>query len=260
MGAGAMGLLAATAWTEVRSKLRTDDFAVGTVAIPVLLYAMFGLPNSSSVLPAGTRVGLAMLVSMASHGIVSLAIFTFGDDLSKERGRGWTRTLRATPMPTWIYLVGKLANAVVLALMVVAATFGLAATAGGVVLPVTSWLALAAMMVAGVLLFSTLGFAVAFVARPRTAAMIANLVFLPLAFASGFFVPLGELPQVMRDIAQYLPTYHFGQIAYRVVMPDQDVEFWTGRPPVRSGCTSPGCWDRRPSWPRSPCWPPGARR
>jgi ABC-2 type transport system permease protein len=79
-----------------------------------------------------------------------------------------------------------------------------------------------------VLLFSPLGFAIAYVARPKAAAVIANVVFLPLAFASGFFVPLSELPDVMGDIARYLPTYHFGQLVYGALMPRGDVEAFTG--------------------------------
>jgi ABC-2 type transport system permease protein len=225
---GPAGLAVLATATELRSSMRTPEFAVGAIAVPVLLYAMFGLPNAASMLPAGTRVGLAMLVSMTAYGVVSLAIFTFGEDVAKERGRGWARTLAATPFPTWVYLAGKAVNAVVLAALIVVATSILAATAGGVDLDGGTWLALGATMVAGVLAFSTLGFAIAYLARPRAAAVLVNLIFLPLAFASGFFVPLGELPQVLRDVAEYLPTFHYGQLAYRVVMPDADVEFWTG--------------------------------
>lgn len=225
---GPIGLFALAATTEVRSGLRSVEFAVGAITVPVLLYAMFGLPNAASLLPGGTRVALAMLVSISAYGVVSLAIFTFGEDVAKERGRGWTRTLRATPFPTGIHLFAKTASAVVHAAMIVVAMFAIAATAGGVRMPALSWLALAAVMLAGVLLFSTLGFAIAFLVRPRAATVIANLIFLPLAFVSGFFVPLGELPSILRDIAQYLPTYHFGQLAYRTVMPIEDVEYWTG--------------------------------
>ncbi|WP_125773339.1 ABC transporter permease [Antribacter gilvus] len=225
---GVLGLLAMTAATQVRSGLRSVEFAVGAIAIPVLLYAMFGLPNASTELPGGTRVGLAMLVSMSAYGVVSLAIFAFGEDVAKDRGRGWIRTLRATPYPTWVYLAAKAVSAVVHAALIVVVMFAVAATAGGVSLDPGRWVALAAVMIAGVLAFSTLGFAIAFVARPRAAAVIANLIFLPLAFASGFFIPMGELPDVLQDIARYLPTFHFGRLAYGVVMPASDVEYWTG--------------------------------
>ncbi|RPF28890.1 ABC transporter permease [Georgenia muralis] len=168
---------------------------------------MFGLTNASAVLPGGTSVGLAMLVSMSAYGVVSLAIFTFGEDVAKERGRGWTRTLRATPFPTSVHLAAKVADALVLAVVIVAAMSVLAATAAGVSMPATRWLALGATM--------------------------ANLVFLPLSFASGFFVPLSDLPEVLRDVAAFLPTFHFGRLAYGVAMPAADVEAWTaaaGRP------------------------------
>lgn len=225
---GVAGLLGLHVVTELRSSFRSVEFAVGAMAIPLLLYAMFGLPNAASVLPAGGLVGTAMLVSLSAYGVVSLAIFTFGEDVAKERGRGWTRTMRATPLPTWVHLGGKSTTALVHAALVVVAMCALAALAGGVRLDVTTWLAFAALMTGGVLLFATLGFAIAYVARPRAATVIANLVFLPLAFASGFFVPLSELPDVMSDIARFLPTFHFGQLAYRVVLPEADVVAFTG--------------------------------
>jgi len=36
------------------------------------------------------------------------------------------------------------------------------------------------------------------------------------------------LPEPLRHLAPWLPTYHFGQVAYRVVMPGGDVEALTG--------------------------------
>lgn len=225
---GRTGLLGLCALTDVRAKMRTPEFAVGAVAIPALLYAMFGLPNAASTLPGGTPVAQAMLVSMAAYGVVSLAIFVFGEDVAKDRGGGWLRTLRATPLPTWAHLGGKTASALVIGMMIVVSISLLAGLAGGVRFPAAEWVVLGLALLAGVLLFSTLGYAIAFVVRPRAAAVIANLIFLPLAFASGFFMPLGELPEVLQDIAAYLPTFHYGQLVYPIVMPAEDVSYWTG--------------------------------
>ncbi|UZN03587.1 ABC transporter permease [Cellulomonas sp. S1-8] len=227
---GRAGLLGLALVVRLRSSMRNVEFAVGAVAVPVLLYGMFGLPNASSTLPGGTRVGLAMLVSLTAYGVVSLALFTFGEDVAKERGRGWIRTLRATPFPTGVHLWATALGSLVHAAMVVAGTCLLAATAGGVRLDAGRWAAFAGFMTVGVLLFSTLGFAIAFLARPRAATVVANLLFLPLSFASGFFMPLGELPAIVGDVAQWLPTFHFGQLAYRIVMPADDVAFFTGAP------------------------------
>jgi ABC-2 type transport system permease protein len=226
---GRLGLLALATWTELRSCARSAEFAVGVVAIPVLLCMMFGLPNPNE-LDGGTTIRTAMLVSLSAYGIVSLAIFSFGEHVARERGRGWTRTLRATPLPISVHLVGKAIAAVAHAALIVVAMSVLAATAGDIDLPATTWIAFGATMLAGLLAFSALGFAIALLARPRAATVISNLIFLPLAFASGFFVPLSELPATMRTIAPWLPTFHFGQLAYRTVMPAHDVEDLTGIP------------------------------
>ena len=230
---GWLTLLATQVRVELRSTARSTQFVVGAVALPALLYAMFGLSNAapSNVLPDGTHVGTMMMVSFCAYGVVSLAIFTFGESIAQERGRGWVRTMRATPLPTWSYLGAKMALAFVGGILIVASIAGLAVTAGNVRLDAGTWLALTATVLAGGLVFSTLGFAIAYATSPRAATAIANLIFLPLAFLSGFFVPLGELPSVLADIAVWLPTFHFGQLAWQHVAPAADADVWTGVAP-----------------------------
>lgn len=46
---------------------------------------------------------------------------------------------------------------------------------------------------------------------------MANLVYLPLAFASGIFLPLEQLPIFVQRVAPYLPTYHYAQLAWSAV-------------------------------------------
>ncbi|HSK22567.1 MAG TPA: ABC transporter permease [Egicoccus sp.] len=220
---------------EFASTLRAADFVGGALAIPVILYAMFGLPVADQVLPDGTSVGAMMAVSFSAYGIVSLSIFTFGDDLAKERGRGWTRTLRATPLPEGIHLAGKTVMALGHSLLIVIAIAMVATLAGGVDLPVSSWVRVTATLLAGVLTFSTIGFALAYLVRPKAASMIANLVFLPLSFCSGFFFPLEQLPDFLQRIAPYLPTYHYGQLAWQQVASDLDVEAFVGFAPRGTG-------------------------
>jgi ABC-2 type transport system permease protein len=228
------GLLAAHSSVELRRAARSIEYVIVAVALPMLLYAMFGLPNAdaTNVLPGGAHVGTMMMVSLCCYGVVSLAIFTFGEYVAKDRSRGWTRTMRATPLPVWSDLAAKIVLAVIGATLIVGSTAGLAVVAGNVRLEPVRWIGLVTTLVAGVLAFSTLGFAIAYAARPRAATAIANLIFLPLAFLSGFFVPLSELPEVLADIAVWLPTYHFGQLAWRQVASLSDIEAWVGVAPA----------------------------
>ena len=234
---GVVGLLALHSRIELRRAMRSIEYVVVAVTLPMLLYAMFGLPSAdtSNVLADGSHVGTLMMVSLACYGVVSLAIFTFGEYVAKERARGWTRTMHATPLPLWSDLTAKVVLALVGAAVIVASVSGLAVAAGNVRLDPSQWVRLVGVLLAGVLAFSTLGFAIAYATRPRAATAIANLIFLPLAFLSGFFVPLSELPEILGDIAVWLPTYHFGILAFQQVTGPDGVEAWVGAAPAGTG-------------------------
>jgi ABC-2 type transport system permease protein len=42
---------------------------------------------------------------------------------------------------------------------------------------------------------------------------VLNLAWLPMAFASGLWIPIAVLPGVVQSIAVFLPPYHFVQLA-----------------------------------------------
>jgi ABC-2 type transport system permease protein len=228
---GQLGVYALQIRNEVLASRRSAEFVVGLVAIPTLLYTMFGLPNASVFTPGGATFSTIAVGSFGAYGVVSLAIFTFGDEVARERGRGWLRTLRATPIPPGAYLVAKVAMAVVYAVLIVVALAAVAVPTGAADLSLVRWLTLTAVLVGGMVAFSTVGLALAYLVRPKAAATIANLVFLPLSFASGFFVPLSELPAILRAVAPYLPTYHLGQLVWRVVATEVDAAALTGLEP-----------------------------
>ena len=216
------GLLATQVLVEVRQALRVPSFLIGVVAVPVMLYAMFGLPEAGQIMAGGTDIGAMMFASLSCYGIVSLAIFSFGVDIAQERGKGWLRRLRATPMPCGPTSPAS-AMAVVFSTAILAATAAVAVLAGGVRFDPAGLARTCLVLVAGALAFSTMGFTLAYWTRPRAAAAIGNLIFLPLAFASGFFYTLNALPRFLQDLAHYLPTYHFGQLVWNQLGPTADV-------------------------------------
>ncbi|MFC6666807.1 ABC transporter permease [Deinococcus radiopugnans] len=62
-----------------------------------------------------------------------------------------------------------------------------------------------------------LGFMIGFLINPTAANVIANVVSVLMSFASGLFVPLNGLPDVMQKLAPYLPTYHLAQVGWGTV-------------------------------------------
>jgi len=227
---GTARLLITQATMEVRRYHRVPEYFIGVVVLPIILYAMFGLGDTGKILPHGTDVGAMMFVSMGCYAVVSEALFSFGGELATERSTGWLRRLRATPMPMWVYFAGKIVLNLVFTLVSLAGMAAVAVAAGHVTFDLSRLIATSAILLTGVVAFSTLGSAIAYWARPRAVSTIVNLVFLPLSFLSGFFYPLDQLPDVFAKLAQVLPTYHFGQLAWGVMAPAQDVASF-GNPP-----------------------------
>jgi ABC-2 type transport system permease protein len=88
---------------------------------------------------------------------------------------------------------------------------------GGVTLTLGKALALLGVLVAGSITFCALGLAFGFFAGPNSAAPIVNLVYLPMAFLSGLWVPIMFLPKPVQTLALWLPPYHFSQLALHVI-------------------------------------------
>lgn len=210
---GPAALLSRQILAEVRQCVRVPEYVVGVVAVPAILYAMFGLSTAGIRLPGGVDVAAVMVGSFGAYGIVSLAIFTFGVDIAAERGKGWLRRLRATPMPMWAYFAAKIVTGVAFSALVLALLTGVALL-GGVRIDWARMAPTFAVLLGGAVVFAPVGFSLAYWFRPRAASAIGNLVFLPLSFLSGFFYPLTRLPEVFQDLAPWLPTYHFGQLVW----------------------------------------------
>lgn len=195
---------------------RLPAFAVPTVAFPVLFYCLFGL-SMNKTFPGGGTLAEYMLATYGVFGVVGAALFSFGVGVATERGQGWLQVKRASPMPPTAYFAAKLFTSMVFALAITVSLFTLAATAGGVRLGAGEWLALAGLMIGGAMPFCAFGLALGTLCGPNSAPPVVNLVYLPMSFASGLWVPLPALPGFFRTVAPWLPPYHLAQLTLKVV-------------------------------------------
>jgi ABC-2 type transport system permease protein len=134
--------------------------------------------------------------------------------VATERGLKVDVLMRATPLPPLIAILAKVLNALAYALLSLVVLIVYGVVVGGVREDLTVWLVMIARLLAGSLPFIALGFAIGYLSGPNVAPALANLVYLPLAFAAGMFMPLSQLPGFVRWIAPYLPTYHLGQLGW----------------------------------------------
>ncbi|HEV2581598.1 MAG TPA: ABC transporter permease [Ktedonobacteraceae bacterium] len=193
-------------WRQLQAELlrlwRTPSFLVPSLILPLVLYTLLGgLGKGGNRLEDGVSAHIYALASVGTYSIIGVMLFSFGVSIANERAQRVNVLMRATPLPASVYLLAKVLSALLSALMMLLVLCGFAIVVGGVQLSVTAWITLIASLVLGVLPFILFGFAIGNVVNPTGAAPIINLSFFVLAFASGVFVPLSQLPDVLQNIA-----------------------------------------------------------
>lgn len=210
---------------ELFKMMRLPMYAIPTLAFPLMFYLLFGVAMGGR--QAGpVTLAAYLLATYGAFGMMGISFFGFGVGVAVERGQGWMLFKRATPMPTPAYFAGKLAMVLLFGVVLTASLFALGATAGEVRMPAGQWLALAGILIAGALPFGAIGLAIGSWAGPNSAPAIVNVIYLPLAFASGMWVPIQALPRFFQALAPWLPSYHFSQLALGAIGADQGRFSW----------------------------------
>jgi ABC-2 type transport system permease protein len=124
---------------------------------------------------------------------------------------------RALPMPPGAYLLGKMLMAMVAAGAVILLLLALALTLGHVSLSLIQAGALLLTGMLGVLPFCALGMYVGTLIKGQGAPGMLNLIYLPMSFLSGLWIPLPMLPAFLQQIAPMWPSYHLDMLALAAV-------------------------------------------
>ncbi len=196
---------------------RVPAFSVSTLVLPVMFFSFFGLPHARDHFRDGTSVGAYLLASFGAYAVSSVMVFSFGIGAATARAQKTDLLQRATPLPPWVAIAASVLNAMVFALVSLVVLFGFGVVAGGVREPAGTWIDLTVRLVIGSIPLLALGMAIGYTFSANAAPAVTNLIYLPMAFASGLFVPIESMPDFIQKIAPYLPTYHYGQLGWQAV-------------------------------------------
>lgn len=207
-------------WLEIKYEFlkawRMPQYTLPTLLFPVFFYMFFGVAFG------GTAVGKVkmaeyLIATYGTFGVMGAALFGFGVSVAIERGQGWLEAKRTTPMPISAYFLSKIALAAIFSTIIILMLFVMGRIMGGVTMPIATAATLLAVLVAGSVTFCALGLALGFIAGPNSAAPVVNLIYLPMGFLSGLWIPIAFLPKGVQETALWLPAYHFSQLALKVI-------------------------------------------
>jgi ABC-2 type transport system permease protein len=202
---------------EFLKNLRLRLYTASVLSFPIMFYVLFGLVLNSKEAIGATRVPTYLIATYGTFGVMGASLFGTAAGLASDRGLGWLQVKRASPMPPFAYFFAKVVTSMAFSAIIVLALFALGITLGGVRMPFGDFIRLLGTLVAGSLPFSAMGLAVGYFCGPNSAPPTINLIYLPMSFCSGLWVPFMFLPHVVKQIALALPPYHLSQLALGVV-------------------------------------------
>ena len=198
---------------EIKIAIRRPVGLVVAVGIPFALLVIFGsIPATTR--PVAKLGGVSFfnlyVPTLLVFVLIAVGLMTLPQQLSAYRRQGVLRRMSTTPVhPSWV-LAAQTAVAVILAVIGLTILLGAGVGAYGMALPHNAGgylVSLVALVLTGA---ATLGLGLlvaAVAASPQIAQALTAVVFYPLAFFSGLYVPLQEIhSQMISDIAKALPT------------------------------------------------------
>ncbi|GGG91631.1 ABC transporter permease [Silvibacterium dinghuense] len=195
---------------EFLRMLRLRSYSLSVIGFPVMFYLLFGTLNSHN------QYARYLLASYSCFGLVGAALFGLGAGIAMERAQGWLDLKMASPMPRFAYLFAKTMSAAGFALVVTCLLSLIGVTLAGVHMTGLEFAKLIGITLAGAIPFASMGLLVSLLVPPTAGPGIINLIYLPMSFASGLWMPLDVLPKWMQHVAPALPAYHFAQIALHI--------------------------------------------
>ena len=204
-------------WLEARSEflrvLRSPSFAVPTLVFPPMFYVLFGV-----LLNGGHGKATSyLLATYGVFGVMAPGLFGFGVAMALDRERGFLALKRALPTPPAAMLLAKMAMAMMFAALITITLGAIGLTLGHVALSPLQMVELFVVNVFGVLPFCAIGLYVGTVVSGQGAPAVINLLYLPMAFLAGLWMPLSMLAPIFTRLAPVWPAYHLSQIALSVV-------------------------------------------
>jgi ABC-2 type transport system permease protein len=154
-----------------------------------------------------------LTAGMATLGVVSVGYTTLAASLVASRDAGVLKRLRATPLPLWAHLAGRVAATLLVAVAQATLVVGVGVGVYGAgVDPAGLAVALAGLLL-GAVAICLVGLAVAqFVGRGDAAATLLSTTLLPVVLISGIFFPASELPGWVTRVGGWLPVSHLARL------------------------------------------------
>lgn len=201
------------------SLTRNPRAVVFSLVFPVVLLVLFNSifatgDASSTKLPGGEGLTLDayFTAGIIAYAITMSCFSTLAISLTSQRESGQLKRFRGTPMPSWTFMAAQILRSVLMVLLMVVVLVVIGRVAFDVELRGETIPGLVVYVLLGTATMCSLGIALTTLARTADAAStIAPFGAVLVAFISGVFIPVEELPTWLAEVGRVFPLAHLAE-------------------------------------------------
>jgi ABC-2 type transport system permease protein len=221
-------IVVAQALLAIKVAMRVPRALVFTVAFPLVFLVLFNSifingGDETATLPNDLKLSAQayFTAGIVAYSVALSTFTTLAVSLTTQRERGQLKRYRGTPMPPWTFITGQVARATAQALVMTALLLLVGAVAYGVPIPGSTFPAFVLYVILGTATLCSLGIALsAFTPTPDAASTIAPFTVVMLAFFSGVWIPVDQLPTWLETVGKVFPLYHLALGLQTTLAPD----------------------------------------
>jgi ABC-2 type transport system permease protein len=183
-----------------------------TVLLPLIFLFIFATIFGNETIEelGGIKTSTYYVPAIITLAVVSATMVSPAISLTQDRENGVLKRVRGTPLPSWVFIAGRVGNAVVISLLMAVVLTLIGRVVYDVAIPDTTLPAALLTLVVGAAAFNCIGIALTVAIPSQDAApAVTNAVALPLYFISGIFIPETEIPDGVLHVADVFPFRHF---------------------------------------------------
>ncbi|MBX5469059.1 MAG: ABC transporter permease [Thermoleophilaceae bacterium] len=207
---------------ERKLLVRNSAVLFFSILLPIIFLVIFaGTAKDSRVAEAGgIELSAYYVPGIAVLGIVSTTFLNLAMGLTRQREAGILKRMRGTPLPSSIYIAGRVVAAIGTAFVLVAVLLTLGWVLYGIDVPGRTLPGLVLTVAVAAASLCCLGIAYsAAIPSEDAAPAFGNAVVLPLYFISGVFFSTEGAPGWFQTIADIFPVRHLVQSMLNVYNP-----------------------------------------
>lgn len=194
-----------------------------TVMLPIIFLFIFAtiFGNDEIEELGGVKTTTYYVPAILTLAVISATMVSPAISITGDRETGVLKRVRGTPLPSWVFIVGRVGNALVISLLMLVVVTVLGRIVYGVSIPGETLPAVLVTLVIGAASFACLGFALTVIIPSEQAApAVTNAIALPLYFISGIFIPENEIPDGVLHFADLFPFRHFFEAFFNAFDPN----------------------------------------